>query len=79
MVYARPASGQEVILAGDIAWNMLGITEQRHKPEEISSVLGEDRNAIAEQLQWFNGASGPRTAVVGSHEVGWARRSETGC
>lgn len=69
MVYIRLASGQEVILAGDIAWNMLGITEQRQKPEETSRALGEDRSAIAEQLQWLKDVSGPRTAVVVSHDV----------
>lgn len=69
MVYIRLASGQEVILAGDIAWNMLGITEQRQKPEETSRALGEDRNAIAEQLQWLKDVSGPQTAVVVSHDV----------
>lgn len=69
MVHIRLASGQEVILAGDIAWNMLGITEQRQKPEETSRALGEDRNAIAEQLQWLKDVSGPQTAVVVSHDV----------
>lgn len=71
MVYVRLASGQEVILAGDIAWNMLGITAQRQKPEETSRALGENRNAIAEELRWLKDITGPQTSVVVSHDAAW--------
>lgn len=71
MVYVRLASGQEVILAGDIAWNMLGITAQRQKPAETSRILGEDRDAIAQELRWLKDITGPQTSVVVSHDTAW--------
>jgi glyoxylase-like metal-dependent hydrolase (beta-lactamase superfamily II) len=69
MVYVRLASNQEIILAGDVAWNMEGIETQRHKPKaSTQSFGGEDRDAIARQLRWLRDVSGPQTAVVVSHD-----------
>ena len=70
MVYVRLASGQEVVLAGDVAWHSSGIELQRQKPESSTRDFGgEDRAAVAAQLQWLREAGGPRTAVVVAHDA----------
>jgi glyoxylase-like metal-dependent hydrolase (beta-lactamase superfamily II) len=72
IVYVRLASGQEVILAGDVAWNMSGIETQRQKPDTSTRDFGgEDREAIARQLRWLREISGPKTTVVVSHDAAW--------
>jgi glyoxylase-like metal-dependent hydrolase (beta-lactamase superfamily II) len=72
MVYVRLESGQEVILAGDVAWNMAGIETQRQKPEASTRDFGdEDRNSIARQLRWLRSIAGAQTAVVVSHDDAW--------
>lgn len=70
MVYVRLATGQEIVLAGDVAWNMSGIETQRHKPEaSTQSFGGEDREAIARQLWWLRDIAGPQMTVVVSHDA----------
>lgn len=72
VVYVRLASGQEVILAGDVAWNMAGIETQRQKPDASTRDFGgEDREAIARQMRWLREISGPKTTVVVSHDAAW--------
>lgn len=68
MVYVRTASGQEVLLAGDVAWHMSGISTLHQKPLATSQSLGEDRDAIAPELQWLQRVSGTVHVVV-SHDV----------
>ncbi|HKH93281.1 MAG TPA: MBL fold metallo-hydrolase [Gemmatimonadaceae bacterium] len=70
MVYVRLSSGQEIVLAGDVAWNSLGFETQRQKPEQNTRNFGgEDRAAIAEQLRWLHDIAAPRTAVVVAHDA----------
>jgi len=70
MVYVRLSSGQEIVLAGDVAWNSLGFETQRQKPEENTRNFGgEDRAAIAEQLRWLHDIAAPRTVVVVAHDA----------
>jgi glyoxylase-like metal-dependent hydrolase (beta-lactamase superfamily II) len=74
MVYVRLASGAEVILAGDVAWMMAGVREQRQKPLAVSrnaAMLGvaENRNQIAAQLRWLQQASNEGVHVVIAHDL----------
>jgi len=70
MVYVRLSSGQEVVLAGDVAWNFEGVRLQRQKPEASTRDFGgEDRDAIAVELRWLHDVAGPRTAVVLAHDA----------
>lgn len=72
LVYIRLVSGQEVILAGDVAWNMSGIETQKHKPDASTrSFGGEDQGAITKQLQWLRDISRSQTIVVVSHDEAW--------
>jgi glyoxylase-like metal-dependent hydrolase (beta-lactamase superfamily II) len=68
MVFVRLSSGQEIVLAGDVAWHSSGISTQRQKPEESTRDFGgEDRAAIAQQLRWLRSLP-PDVAVVVSHD-----------
>ena len=75
IVYVRLATGIEILIAGDVAWNMAGIDSLRQKP--IASTRGfggEDREAIAKELRWLHDVAGPRTVVVVSHDVAWLNK-----
>lgn len=75
MVYVRLASGSEIVIAGDVAWNMAGIDSLRQKPmASTRSFGGEDRDAIAKELRWLHDVAGPQTAVLVSHDVAWLNR-----
>lgn len=72
LVYVRVGSGAEIILAGDVAWNMAGIETQGQKPDASTrSFGGEDRESVANELRWLRRIAGPQTTVVVSHDVAW--------
>lgn len=74
IVYVRLASGREIVLAGDVAWHMSGIERQLQKPTSSTQEFGgEDRGAIARQLQWLKSIAGPQTFVVVSHDEDWIK------
>ena len=64
VVYVKLASGREVILVGDVAWNRLGIETETQKPDSIR----EDRAPIAAELEWLHAAEKAGVAVVVSHD-----------
>jgi len=68
MVYVKLASGREMILVGDIAWQLLGIETQRQKPDSTSRFMSEDRAAIAKQLAWLKDVEAQGISVVVSHD-----------
>jgi glyoxylase-like metal-dependent hydrolase (beta-lactamase superfamily II) len=68
MVYIKLASGREMILAGDIAWRVLGIDTQRQKPDSTSRFMSEDRAAIGKQLAWLKDMQSQGISVVVSHD-----------
>ena len=69
MVYVRLASGKEIVLAGDVAWNTSGVMTLRQKPDSSTSDFGgEDRAAIAQELRWLKELMGSSVTVVISHD-----------
>lgn len=75
IVYVRLKSGVEILIAGDVAWNMAGIDSLRQKPvASTSSFGGEDRVAIAKELRWLQSVAGPQTVVLVSHDVAWLNK-----
>ena len=61
MVYVRLASGAEIIMAGDVAWNMRGIDSLAQKPDAATSSFGgEDRECDA---------ADPGMSVLVSHDL----------
>jgi len=72
IIYVRVASGREVILAGDVAWNMTGIRSQSHKPDASTRGFGgEDKPAGARQLKWLNDVQASGITVIASHDRAW--------
>jgi glyoxylase-like metal-dependent hydrolase (beta-lactamase superfamily II) len=70
IVYVRLAAGSEIIIAGDVAWNMRGIDSLVQKPAASTRGFGgEDKDAIAKELRWLRDVAGPQTHVVVSHDV----------
>jgi glyoxylase-like metal-dependent hydrolase (beta-lactamase superfamily II) len=69
MVYVRLASGREILLSGDVAWHLSGVTGLRQKPPKTSQALGEDTTAIASQLAWLRDVGAAGVAVVVSHDI----------
>lgn len=70
IVYVRLASGSEIIIAGDVAWNMRGVDSLVQKPDASTRDFGgEDKDAIAKELRWLRDVAGPRTSVVVSHDI----------
>jgi glyoxylase-like metal-dependent hydrolase (beta-lactamase superfamily II) len=69
MVYVRRDDGQEILLSGDVAWQRAGIDQGLQKPEGVSIRLGEDREAIAHQLEWLRAVAGEGVAVVVFHDL----------
>ena len=68
-VYVRLKSGQELLLAGDVAWNMAGIATLQHKPESSTRGFGgEDRSAISRELKWLQGLGSNGVYVLVSHD-----------
>jgi glyoxylase-like metal-dependent hydrolase (beta-lactamase superfamily II) len=67
MVYVHLASGKEILLIGDITWEMAGIELQRQKPEGVSKALGEDRAAIQKEIEWLHNVMGELN-LVNSHD-----------
>jgi glyoxylase-like metal-dependent hydrolase (beta-lactamase superfamily II) len=68
MVYIKLASGREMIIAGDVAWNTVGIEQQRQKPDSTRRFMGEDRAAIGWQLAWLKGVEADGIIVVVNHD-----------
>ena len=68
MVYVRLASGREILISGDVAWHLSGVTGSRQKPPKTSQAMGEDTVAIAPQLAWLREVGAAGVAVVVSHD-----------
>jgi|SaaInl5LU_22_DNA_1037371.scaffolds.fasta_scaffold09723_2 glyoxylase-like metal-dependent hydrolase (beta-lactamase superfamily II) len=53
MVYVRQANNREYLFIGDIGWSMDNITEQKLRPEQTISRIGEDPEALTLQMKWI--------------------------
>jgi glyoxylase-like metal-dependent hydrolase (beta-lactamase superfamily II) len=69
ILYVALQNGEEMILAGDVAWHMDGVRTGRQKPVATSNTLREDRPAIAAQLAWLKSAVDQGVPVLLSHDV----------
>jgi glyoxylase-like metal-dependent hydrolase (beta-lactamase superfamily II) len=73
LVYIQLASGDEIVLAGDVAWMMAGIRDGRQKPPDVSAnvaLLGvaEDRAQIERQLDWLRSVEARGVHVIVAHD-----------
>jgi len=76
LVYVRLADGKELILAGDVAWNMAGIREQRPNAVATKRRLGvvEDDAASARQVRWLKQVMDTGVDVLVAHDALWLER-----
>lgn len=68
-VYVQLASGKEVLLLADLAWQHEGLETDRQRPEATSRSLAEDRDQLQPQLDWARKIwQGKEVAIVLSHD-----------
>ncbi len=68
-VYVQLASGKEILLLADLAWQHEGLETGRQRLETTSRALAEDRDALQLQLDWARKIwQGGEVAVVLSHD-----------
>lgn len=51
MVYVQRADGRELILLGDVSWQMRNIVAVRERPLFMTLMIGEDRDAVLGEFQ----------------------------
>jgi glyoxylase-like metal-dependent hydrolase (beta-lactamase superfamily II) len=70
LVYARLADGRELLLLGDIAWNMANVRLPRMHPRAVNWINGEDGEAMAHQLRFLHdlAAREPNLHQVSAHD-----------
>ena len=66
IVYVNLDSGTEILLVGDVVWVTAALESGSQKPLDVSSDVGEDRDALASQIQWLQQVqqNGPHIAVA---------------
>ncbi|WP_310569601.1 hypothetical protein [Gemmatimonas sp.] len=70
MVFVKLQTGEELLLAGDVAWTMDGIANQQHKPKATTRRFGgEDRLAVDAELRWLRDVQRAGVHVVLSHDL----------
>jgi len=72
MVFVRLASGREVILVGDLVWNMAGLERNLQRSEAASRDLKEDREAVQRQIDWIRRITADqRIVAIPCHDKRW--------
>lgn len=71
LVYVRLADGREFLLVGDIAWHQDNIRLPRMHPRLVNWLLGEDGEAMANQLRYLHELqkATPELNLVVAHDV----------
>ncbi len=71
MVYVRRANGVELLLVGDVAWQMRNIETVREKARLVTWLAGEDRNKVREELAGLNRlhAADPELHMMPGHDA----------
>ena len=70
LVYVKRADGIELLFLGDVAWQMRNVDEVRERARLVTTMLGEDRAKVLQQLQTFNDLkkSDPALVQVPGHD-----------
>lgn len=53
MVFVATQDDREYLLIGDIGWSLNNITELKLRSEQTRSRIGEDANALMQQMRWL--------------------------
>ncbi len=72
MIFVRMSSGEEVLFAGDTAWNKVNILKEKTKPLLANWAAGEDGVALAHQIRTLINIhkAGDLTLLL-AHDVDW--------
>lgn len=70
MVYIELADGREVLLLGDVSWQMRNIHAVRERPLFITAIVRENRSQVINQFQALNALQKrePELAMVPGHD-----------
>jgi glyoxylase-like metal-dependent hydrolase (beta-lactamase superfamily II) len=71
IVYARLASGREILFVGDVAWHLGQIERLHYRPRLVTELfLNEDRHAVLAQFRTLHDLmrSHPEVVVLVSHD-----------
>lgn len=72
MIFVRMASGEEVLFAGDTAWNKVNILQERTKPLLANWAAGEDGTALAHQIRsLIDIHKAGEVTILLAHDVDW--------
>lgn len=71
MVYIQQADGREVLLLGDVSWQMRNIHAVRERPLFITAIVRENRAQVINQFQALNALQRrePDLAMVPGHDA----------
>jgi glyoxylase-like metal-dependent hydrolase (beta-lactamase superfamily II) len=68
-VYVQLASGKEILILADLAWQHEGLETGHQRPEATSHSLAENRDQLQPQLDWARKVwQGKEVAIVLSHD-----------
>jgi hypothetical protein len=70
MVYVQRADGAEYLFLGDVAWYLVNVERVRERPRVMTAAMGEDREAVLNQLGAIHQLSSeaPQVHVVPGHD-----------
>ena len=69
MVYVKLDSGTEILFVGDVVWMTAALDSGSQKPAGISSEIGEDRDALIEQIKWLQELRKRGLEIVVAHDA----------
>lgn len=72
MVYIQRQDGKEILLLGDVAWQMRNIEHVRERPLFMTAMIKEDRQAVINQFHALNQLmqQEPQLHIVPGHDLG---------
>ncbi|MEM8499404.1 MAG: MBL fold metallo-hydrolase [Pseudomonadota bacterium] len=77
MIFVRMANGEEVLFAGDTAWNKVNILQEKSKPLLANWAAGEDGVALAHQIRsLIEIHKKGEVTVLLAHDVDWLQAYE---
>ncbi len=76
IVYVLPEEGPALLLIGDVAWHLDQIRNEHYRPRLVTDfMLGEDRDAVLNQMRALKDLLGSeQVVVVSSHDLDDRRR-----
>jgi glyoxylase-like metal-dependent hydrolase (beta-lactamase superfamily II) len=68
-VYVELEAGTEILLVGDVVWVTTALESGSQKPLDVSSDVGEDRDALMSQIEWLQQVRKSGIHIVVAHDA----------